>query len=450
MTFSILICLAAFAVLVRHLRSGPWPSSLGLPIAYLFGLLLIHVPGAIAHSLPGSHLPYAEITARGIFLTMIGSICFVTGVWVSRCNVEGPLTIQTASRRQFWLFCLIAGWLVVYGLSPLTKIPSLGAAIEKGAAVWMLGVLLGLRGTLGCEPLRAALWMAALLVYPTVMLLLGGFLSYGSTAIIVCLAPLVVSTRSHWRAAAGLLLIAVVGVHVFLSYFQNRNEIRYAVWGGTDLESRVSATTKIFKELKVFDPNDEAQLRALDLRLNQNYFAGLSAANLDAGHVDYLWGRSVWEGILALVPRIIWPDKPVYGGSPMIVSEMTGLELDEGTSWGVGQVMEFHINFGVPGIVIGFLLLGWSLGRLDLMAAVAERAGDAPRLFRSFLPAVALIQPNGSIIELVGGAAAAWVAAFGWGLAWNYWAAKWGCLHKYEARFPFDQAAEIGRKGWRH
>jgi hypothetical protein len=41
-----------------------------------------------------------------------------------------------------------------------------------------------------------------------------------------------------------------------------------------------------------------------------------------------------------------------------------------------------------------------------------------------FLPCVALIQPNGSIVELTGGAAAALVAAYGWKWAWKQWVAN--------------------------
>jgi hypothetical protein len=88
--------------------------------------------------------------------------------------------------------------------------------------------------------------------------------------------------------------------------------------------------------------------------------------------------------------------------------------LSEGTCFGVGNVMEFQINFGMPGVVIGFLALGWLLGRLDRKAATAEGRGDVGRVFLFFLPAVALIQPNGSLVEITAGPAAALVAAYGW------------------------------------
>jgi hypothetical protein len=132
----------------------------------------------------------------------------------------------------------------------------------------------------------------------------------------------------------------------------------------------------------------------------------------------------MWEALLSFIPRALWPDKPVFGGSPAIVSEMTGLELSPTTAFGVGQVMEFHINFGIPGLVAGFLLLGWLLGTLDRKAAAAEIRGDLGRVILFFLPGAALIEPLGSMVELAGGAGAALVAAYGWRGAWMQWAGQ--------------------------
>ena len=109
-----------------------------------------------------------------------------------------------------------------------------------------------------------------------------------------------------------------------------------------------------------------------------------------------------------------------------MVAEITGLQLNEDTSWGVGNVMEFYINFGIPGVVVGFLGLGWLLGTLDLGAAVAERRADFKSLIMFFLPSVAMIDPNGSIVEITGGASAALLAAFGWRWGWTLWQSRGG------------------------
>jgi hypothetical protein len=174
----------------------------------------------------------------------------------------------------------------------------------------------------------------------------------------------------------------------------------------------------MFSDFELFNPWDPNQAIALDQRLNQNLFVGLAAERIQRGEATLLQGRSVSEALIALIPRVVWPDKPVVAGSPMIVSEMTGLKLSPTTSFGIGNVMEFQINFGTPGVILGFLLLGWLLGKLDLKAAVAERRQQYGQAMLCFLPAAALIDPQGSMVEMASGSAAALVAAYVWRWAW--------------------------------
>jgi hypothetical protein len=275
------------------------------------------------------------------------------------------------------------------------------------------------------------------MVYPVVMLLLGGFLSYGAGASIIAGSALTISTRSYGRATAGLAVAMYISLTIFVNYFENRDAIRDEVWGGAPLEERVDTVLGVASDFHWFDLSDPQDLLALDERLNQNFFVGLAAERIETGQVDYLYGRSVWQMLEALVPRALWPDKPVRAGSPKIVSEMTGLELSPTTSFGVGNVMEFQINFSLEGVVGGFLLLGCLIGSLDRKAAAAERRGELDKVILFFLPAVALIQPNGSMVEMASGSAAAIVAAQGWKWAWNQRVTR--------ARLPADMRAGARR-----
>jgi len=425
MTFLILICLASFFLLLWLLRRNR--VSLGLPIAYLYSLLLIHVPGAYAHIVGRDFLHHSDLIEIGMGFAALGSMCFVAGVWWARRHLSRatiPVRRET-DLNQFCWFCLIGGWALIYGLSPLYQIPSISAAVEKGGAIWMLGVMLGLRAACQCRDLkRIAMWSGALMVYPVLMLLLGGFLSYGSAAIIIVCAALTISPRRYWQVVVGITIFVFLSLSVFVNYYAHRNDIREQVWGGASLEARIDSVTDTVRGFEWFDPSNRKHLGALDERLNQNYFVGLAARRIEVGLSRYLDGESVWEGLLSLVPRLLWPDKPVFGGSPQIVSKMTGLHFSPNTSIGVGNVMEFQINFGIPGVVIGFFVLGWLIGMLDLKAAVAEARGDMGGTILFFLPCVALIQPNGSIVELTGGSAAALVAAYGWRWAWKQWVAN--------------------------
>ncbi len=442
------VCLAAFLGLLWLLRRDKL--SLGLPIAYLFSLLLIHVPGAFAHVAGADFLLNSDLIELAMWYTAAGAVCFVAGVclarwWGSR-SVPSVPDRAGVNRSRFWWFCLIVGWVCIYGMSPLYSIPSVSAAVDKGGAIWMLGVLLGLRAAVQQRDFKwMGFWLGALMVYPVLMLLLGGFLSYGSAAIILVCSALTISTRSYWRALAGIALFVFLSMSIFVTYFHHRDEIRNQVWGGAPMDARIDSVMATVRDFQWLDPTNRDHLFALDQRLNQNYFVGLAARRIEQGRVNYLEGESVWEGLQALVPRVFWPDKPVFAGSPQIVSKMTGIRVAYDTSLGVGNVMEFQINFGMPGVAVGFLILGWLIGTLDRNAAMAERRGEFGKAILFFLPCVALIQPNGSLVELFSGSAAALVGASVW-----YWAWKWFVGRKSSKWMPVRSANRIEGPAYKH
>ena len=410
--------------------------SMGLPLAYLVGLDLIHVPGALVHALPWFDFLTTDVVKTGFNMATIGSTCFVLGVWlirrrqarknVSKINYAIDNSLPCNLQKRFFYFCLYGGWLFTFLLTPIVNIPTVGAFVYLASDIWILGIALALPMALESRNLRrVATWIGATFVFPVYSMVLGGFLSYGSAAVISATASSFVSARKFWRALVTGLLVSFLGISFFLTYFNVRPEFRDVVWDSRSTpQQRLEATEYIFSNFSWLDLRDQAQLIALDERLNQNYFAGLSAQRLQEGSVEYLSGRSLWEGVLALVPRILWPEKPVFAGSGRIVANMTGLNLSTNASFGVGNVMEAYINFGMVGIIIGFTLFGCLLGWLDLRAATANLQGNTAVLLQSFLPAVAIIQPNGSMVELVGRGVMSWVAAIFWSKAWKWWSGR--------------------------
>ena len=107
MRISIAVSLVSFAVLVAVIRYRR--VSLGLPIAYLASLLLLHVPGAVAHVFDQQHiLTDPLLTRTGMIFTAIGSVFFVVGVALSHVGMRPP-TARPALRGLFWKFCVLAG-----------------------------------------------------------------------------------------------------------------------------------------------------------------------------------------------------------------------------------------------------------------------------------------------------------------------------------------------------
>jgi hypothetical protein len=102
----------------------------------------------------------------------------------------------------------------------------------------------------------------------------------------------------------------------------------------------------------------------------------------------------------------------MVAGSGDLVSQYTGLRFPEGTSVGIGHVMESYVNFGTTGVAVGLFFIGVFLAVVDRMAAVRLQAGDAQSFFQWYLPGLSLLLLGGSFIEMTSSGAAGLVMAF--------------------------------------
>ena len=195
-----------------------------------------------------------------------------------------------------------------------------------------------------------------------------------------------------------------------------RDEIRQTIWYeqagiGRSLE-KVADTLNGFSWL---DLSNLQHRDALESRLNQDVLVGTAVARLQRGDVEYASGKTLSTMVLSLIPRVVWPDKPVVGGGGSVVQDFTGIEFAEGTSVGAGQVLEFYVNFGTWGVVGGFLLFGWMFGRMDILVIRYLREGDQQRFLLWIMVSLAMLQPVGNLVEIVVSAVSAVIAALGIG-----------------------------------
>jgi hypothetical protein len=108
---------------------------------------------------------------------------------------------------------------------------------------------------------------------------------------------------------------------------------------------------------------------------------------------------------------VLWPAKPVVAGSGDLVADYTGLIVPEGTSVGIGHVMEWYVNFATTGVVLGFMLLGAVTVYVDRSASTWLHRGDVSRFAIWFLPGLSVLQVGGSFVEMMSTGAAALVIA---------------------------------------
>jgi hypothetical protein len=192
---------------------------------------------------------------------------------------------------------------------------------------------------------------------------------------------------------------------------RDRDQIRATVWGEQSLESRFGQLLMTATNFELFDVGNVDHLALLDMRLNQDLLVGAAVTRLS--HTGkFADGQTLIDALLSVIPRAIWPDKPMKAGSGNVVSEYTGMQFAEGTSVGVGQVLEFYINFGTAGVVFCFIMMGAVITWIDFSAAQRLAECDLRGFVLWYLPGISFLQVGGSMVEVASSAAASLVLAW--------------------------------------
>ena len=262
--------------------------------------------------------------------------------------------------------------------------------------------------------------MALLPLFPLTTIIHSGFIGYGVMWSIVVAIFLFAQSKRPIGYFLFAPIVFWVGLSVFVTYMAARDEIRQTIWyEQADIGSRLERVADTLLGFSWLDLSNLQHRAALEGRLNQDFIVGTAVVRLQSGEVEYASGETFWKMVLALIPRALWPDKPAVGGGGSVVTDFTGIEFAEGTSVGAGQVLEFYVNFGTLGVVGGFLLFGWMLGRMDILVIKSLREGDQQRFLLWMMVSLAMMQPAGNLVEIVVSAASAVLAALGIGYLLN-------------------------------
>jgi hypothetical protein len=393
-------------------------TSAGLVFAYLCNFTILHwVGGAIyLRSWVGESDPEATRlglveTTWAVLALAVGSLVIAPAM-IRRYRIGQSTVVDHTPHRDLPLAFLVVG-LLCYAIfaSDLSRLPSMGAVSSVSQQFIVIGICLLSRIAWQRRQLGSVLaYLGAGLLLPFFTIVSAGFLGFGAMACFTILCFLSSMGRSLWRFTAGALVLAMVFLSLYVSYMRDRGVIRDAVWGGQSLNQRIGRVVSMVTALEWFDPFNDDHLRRVDSRLNQNYLVGRAVEYLSVQD-RFANGETISDALIALVPRAIWPDKPVRAGSGDLVSRFTGIRFADGTSVGIGQVMESYVNFGRAGVLIWFLLLGVVLTIADTMAGSKLRSGNLLAFAKWYLPSLALLNIGGSLVELSATAGASLVVA---------------------------------------
>ena len=410
------IALTAVAGLTiyRHWRGG---FGVGLVLTYVFSFAVLHWLVPALHLLPWVTLDGGTHTAEGLrqstialagFLVGVELMRFVTGKEVNEWVLEDPATAASGSRM---VTIYLAAGVFLYMLVPIAgRLPSISALVSTGPTLAAVGVSLkcwhacasGHRG-------RMWLWLALTISFPLVTVLAQGFLGYGFLAALTVLAFVASLHRlSLVTVVAGVLMI-YTGLSIYVTYMRDRGYIREVVWGGETMDRRLAQLQQTFQEAEWFDIRNENHIDRVDERLNQDFLIGAAVAYINEGRAQFAAGRTFFDAAVAVIPRAVWPDKPIVAGSGDIVTSYTGIRFVYGTAVGVGQVLEMYINFGTVGVAVGFIFLGAIVTFVDRRAARHLSTGDIRSFALWYLPGLSMLQIGGTLGEVTATAGASMV-----------------------------------------
>ena len=407
------------AAMWTFVRAWTSNATVGLVFTYVFSFTTLYWMAPLMYLLPWYDTPGHELTALGLREAAIGMVAFAVGTEIARPIVSRRTdALPTPHRpgpidKRLTNLLLVTGAVLYLVVFPLAGyLPSMTAFVSTGSMVAVVAISLKCWSTWhGGREHSMWGWMAATAVLPLITVLGQGFLGYGFAAMLTIFAFVASFYRPRSIVVIAGALLLYLGLSVYVTYMRDRRDIRAVVWTGGGISERVGQIAGTVTTIEWFDPRDLKHLDRIDLRLNQDYLMGAAVAYLAGGSTQYAYGGTVWEAVVALVPRAIWPNKPVIAGSGNLVSDFTGMRFADDTSVGIGHVMEAYVNFGRTGVVVCFLFLGVVVAVADGMSYARLSRGQGTDFLVRYLPALSLLTVGGSFAELTSSAAAAFVVA---------------------------------------
>jgi hypothetical protein len=419
-TFPFAFCIVLWMVVAITIVGVHWHRTgggTGLVLAYVLSLWTLHWVAAPLYLLPWYHYQDDSFVKLGFEQSTYALIAFGCGSLMLAPPVVRffrglfARSFSAAPHRSLPTLYLCAGAGSYLLLSSLGSVPTVTALVASGQYLFVAGLCLQCWVSWQRQERHKFLqWLSLAFTLPFITILSRGFMGYGAVATLIVCTFVAGFLRPRWKIVLASTVLLYVGFSFYVNYMRDRNEIRMTVWGGQSLRDRIGTIGTTLGTFEWFDPRSQQHLRRIDERLNQNVLVG-AAVSLMQYSENYAYGKTIGDAVLALVPRALWPHKPVEAGSGKLVSEYTGITFREGTSVGIGQVLEFYINFGTLGVVIGFLIFGCIITLIDVIATSQLLAQNWQGFVMWYLVGISCLQVGGSLVEVFGSAGASLVSA---------------------------------------
>lgn len=405
------IILLAF-IIGRGKKSGP------LVLGYFASLSIIYVPGILSYTGAGAGTPSEILAESGFKVVLIGLCAYLVGAFLGQNlnfrsrKLKEIVALDDRVTAQFGMLLLGIGVFSYFFAIPiLSFIPSATSLASAAGSLILVGYWYYLFYAFKTgNSRRIVLGLAALPLLPLSTMITGGFLGFGTYWLIAIATFAYVLSKQKVIILAALPFLIYAGLSFGVAYFADRSVLRENVWQDkADVGGGFNTVVGMISNLEPLDINRSDHVSMLLTRLNESTLVGAGVDNYNSGFVDLVHGATV--PIWAFVPRVVWPNKPPVGGGGDLVSQFTGIYFAEDTSVGIGQTLEFFMNFGQQGVIFGFLIWGFILARLDLAMRTGLEDGRLGPVLIGGLCGAAMLQPNGNLLEITVTTVASFIVA---------------------------------------
>jgi hypothetical protein len=386
---------ACWYVLLAIAIHRVWAHDLGVGItlAFLLRFWMDYGLGSLLYLMPWVPLPDIAVEQLG-FTEACWALGLFLGGWMVGAAMSGKVKHHPRYTvdNKLPIAYLVSG---VFSQVVLTRtighLPSISAVVSCANSLIVVGIALWCWQAYveGGKTLLLRRFSTTLAL-PAFSLLGQGFMSFGTAALMAVLMFIaqIYKPRRHMLGAITVLML--VGLTFYVNYMRDRDEIRSLVWGGAGLSERAARVWQTVVTSEMLDFTNPRHVSAINERLNQTVLLGAAVAHLNAND-SFFGGSTIRDGMLAIIPRFLWPDKPMGAGSMGLAAQFTGMEFAAGTSVGIGFVMELYGNFGRWGVMVGYFLIGLTLSTLDARAARCLREQDWLGFCQPFLAGLAFV-----------------------------------------------------------
>jgi hypothetical protein len=360
---------------------------------------------------------HAEVVQYSIFgcLSMLCGIGLGWRAWLPTHAYKFNTQLWINSR--FGLFLFATGVIASVSLVILRNVPTLNTALDLLTGFREFGLLVLLVNSLARRQ-----WTLILLVFIIyVPLAIAGALASGHTPAKVDLLVPAACIIAGWKAfnLRSLMLLAGSGFCFFMMFFgwmQSRSEIRSG--NLSDLSFKNAAgifVTDFARHATVINLDSTVVNDRIRERIDMTDILAQQVA-FQPDVQPFVYGSTFLDSAIALVPRALWPGKPVIAGGSAFVERFTGIRraTEDTTSVGLPYPFEFYANGGTSWVVLGLFIVGFITARLELI--FRDRSLSLPQ--RLALLSVLLTLSGGGqrmdvvLPSMVAGCLAAWAVGF--------------------------------------